>query len=425
MACSPNADYRSLFNEIVVSANNKETDINKAQTLDTNLLVTRDSVLQLVPRREPNAEELTGKEEVTNVYNLGYKSTSSLNFDFAQSQHFAFIYTYGLGTVSTSVSGTGYEHTITPISTLCHPSFTAAMRVGKTIWKRRFYSYFIDTFTATFEKDNFAKLSATAVGTGRHNNDYTNEEVTETYDSTTLTLVDAVEGSTAQERLDNVQYVRVIDPVGGAWEDVVVTAVSADPAAVLTITAPGVDVSSTTYEVLYRNTAPAWATFPARSDESPLQVNDLEISMGGLWNGTTYAGGHTLDSEVSSITHNFSNQHLIEFRIGGNSDYANYQIRQGRQQTLTLNREARDAILQQRIHDNEYFTIRILATGDEFATGENYSVEMIFPRCNILDAPISSDGMVMAEAGDIQILEDDTYGSVIVNVINDVATYAA
>jgi hypothetical protein len=135
MACKPYSDYRALFNQIAVSANNKETALNTAQTLDTQLLVSRDSLLQLEPRRETNIEELTGKEEPDFIYDLGYKSMGNLNFNFAQPQHYAFCYGYGLGSVSSGVSGTGYLHTITPLSTLCHPSFTAAMRVGKTIWK--------------------------------------------------------------------------------------------------------------------------------------------------------------------------------------------------------------------------------------------------------------------------------------------------
>ena len=72
MACFPYRDYRAMFNQLVVSANNKETELNTAQTLDTQMLVTQDSILQLEPRREVNTEEITGKEEPDQVYNLGY-----------------------------------------------------------------------------------------------------------------------------------------------------------------------------------------------------------------------------------------------------------------------------------------------------------------------------------------------------------------
>jgi len=52
-------------------------------------------------------------------------------------------------------------------------------------------------------------------------------------------------------------------------------------------------------------------------------------------------------------------------------------------------------------------------------------VEIIFPKVGVLNAPLSVDGKRLAEAGDLQVLEDDTYGSVIVKVKNLQATYMA
>ena len=132
-----------------------------------------------------------------------------------------------------------------------------------------------------------------------------------------------------------------------------------------------------------------------------------------------------MSEEIESIEHNIQNQMLIEFRPGGTGSYANYVLRQGRVQTLTLNRQARDFILQQRIADNEYFGVQLKATGAEFETGKNYDVDIVFPRCNVLKAPFSINDKVLAEAGDLVVLEDDTYGSVRVVVANKVATYAA
>jgi hypothetical protein len=52
-------------------------------------------------------------------------------------------------------------------------------------------------------------------------------------------------------------------------------------------------------------------------------------------------------------------------------------------------------------------------------------VEIIFPKVAVLASPISVDGKRLAEAGDLQVLEDETYGSVIVIVQNKVTAYAA
>jgi hypothetical protein len=82
-------------------------------------------------------------------------------------------------------------------------------------------------------------------------------------------------------------------------------------------------------------------------------------------------------------------------------------------------------MLQQRMIDNEYLGVKLVATGAEFETGKNYYVNIVFPRCNVLKAPLSVNGKVLAEAGDLVVLQDDTYGSVRVEVANKVATYAA
>ena len=136
-----------------------------------------------------------------------------------------------------------------------------------------------------------------------------------------------------------------------------------------------------------------------------------------------------MDTEVESLEHTLNNNLLIEFRIGGTGSYANYSLRTGRLQTLKLNRQARDFILQQRMADNEYVVVYLKATGAEWDPvgdpGKHYSVMTLFPRCNVLKAPLSVGGKVLGEAGDLIVLDDDTYGSIKVEVCNLVAAYAA
>ncbi len=192
-------------------------------------------------------------------------------------------------------------------------------------------------------------------------------------------------------------------------------------------TDPGTIVESTdaVYEILYVPTEEAWGTFPARVVEPPLRVTDLVVKIGGKWDGTNFLGGHSMSEEIESIEHVISNNMAIEFRPGGTGTYASYAIRQGRAQVLKLNRQLRDFILQQRVLTIETFGVRLTATGSEFETGKNYYVDMIFPKCAVLDAPISVNGKLLAEAGDLVVLQDDTYGSVIVEVANKVTAYAA
>ncbi len=419
-------NYLADYNLLAVSDLAKETAINTEQTLGHTFLIDKKDVPSLDPRVEDNRDEATGKEEPDIVYRLGNLASFSPNFNKAQAQHFAFGLAYALGTISNSAWGTGYKHLITPTSGMDLPGFTAGFRAGLTIYKRRFASLYVDKLTATFAKDSWAKLVLGLKGTGKFTDNMTQESVTAAYNATSLTLAaNAVQGSDAATRLDNVHSIRVQVPSTLEWVDVVYSVVSGATPAVITIVAPGVPATSTTYKILYVPAEAAWATFPARIDEPPMRVTDLTMKLGGLWNGSTFLGGHTIDFEIESVEYALDNQMEIAFRPGGTGTYANFARRQGRIQTLTLNRQARDFLLQQKMVDNEYFGVYLKATGAEFETGKNYYVELIFPRCNLLRAPISIGNKDIIEAGTLQVLQDDTYGSVRAEVANMIATYAA
>lgn len=419
-------NFLAQYNLVAVSANAKETAINTEQTLDTCMLVASGDVLLLDPRRESNANELTGKEEPDAIYNLGAFSNLTMNFEKAQAQHFGFGLSYGLGTRSVSSWGGGYKHVATPTSDMTLPPFTAAQRLGSTIQKMRCASMYIDQLTATFVKDSWAKLVLGTKGTGKNATNMTKESITAAYNASSLTLAaNAVQGGTAAARLDNVHLVRCQVPSTNQWLDVVVTAVSSATPAVLTITPPGGAATSITYEVIYVPTEPAWATFPARVTEPPLRVTDLVVKIGGLWNGSAFLGGHSMSEEIESIEYVLNNNLAIEFRPGGTGSYANYAYRQGRAQVLKLNRQMRDYIMQQHLADNDTFGCYLKATGSEFESGKNYYVELVFPKCGVLTRPISVSGKFLGEAGDILVMEDDTYGSVRAEIANMVSAYAA
>ena len=55
---------------------------------------------------------------------------------------------------------------------------------------------------------------------------------------------------------------------------------------------------------------------------------------------------------------------------------------------------------------------------------DRISDEVVFPRCNVLKADVSVNNKVLAEAGDLIVLQDDTYGSARIEVANKVSGYA-
>lgn len=422
--------HRATHNLVAVSAGARETGINVAQTLDTSMLVSLTDVLNLDPRRESNADELRGKEEADAIYDNGSLSSGAFNFEKGQPQHFAFLLAYALGNVSTAASGSGWLHTIRPIDgdvdlDRSLPSFTAGQRFGKTVYKRRFVSMFVDQVTASFAEDSWVKVTGTLKGTGKSDRSVTEETVQAAANAASLALAaNGVHGADAQTRLDNVQRIRA-ELTPGVWTEVPFSAVSADTPAVITITPPAAGTDVISYKVLYAPTEPAWCAFPSRVEESPLRVAQLQVAFGGRWDGAQFQGGRTLSSEIKSIEWTLNNNIQIGFRPGAGGGYATSAFREGRVQTLKLSRELRDFIVQAHMESNDTVGMRLLAVGAEYEAGKNYQVEIVFPRLGVLTAPASVDGKRLAEAGDLTVLEDDTHGSVIVRVQNKVAAYAA
>lgn len=422
--------FRAVHNLIAVSANNQETAINTEQTLDTSMLVELGNVPNLDPRRQDNADELTGKEEPDTIYDLGNKAMMPMNFPKAQPQHFAFILAYALGAISTAAAGTGYEHTITPISDDVDidrslPSFTLAARLGQTVLKRRFASMFVDSFVARFSTDDWLSLSAQLMGTGKVTDNVYEETLAALDNAESLTLAsNGVEGSNAQERLDNMQRIR-IELTTDVWTEVVYSAVSSATPAVITITDPGGAGASKDYKLLYIPTESGWMSFPSRVTETPMRIAECTFNLGGKWSGSAFEGGREMAAEIRGLEWNFNNNGAIEFVPGASEAYAGRYFRSARTQMLKLNREMREYILQQHIDDNDTFGFYLLAEGAIYDSPHKYQVELIFPSVGVITAPISVDGKRLAEAGDLKVLEDDTYGSVIANVKNLQSTYAA
>ncbi len=422
--------FRAQNNALAVSANTAETAVNVAQDPDMSLQVAVSDTIGLERRREDNVDELTGREEASTVYDLGQTAQGNLTFNKAQPNHFGFVMAYGLGSITTEAAGGGYKHTITPIAedldlTRSNPTFSLAMKYGETVLKRLFSSMAVDQITATFARDEWVKLTASLKGTGKVNDNVISETVEALDNVTALTLANAVEGSTAEERLDSIHEV-LVELTTGVWTQVVVTAADdADPCE-LTIEDPGGAGDTVNYKVLYRPAeSDAWMTFPALIEETPMRTSDVTVNVGGQWSGSAFTGGRTMACDAKSIEWSFQNNLQVEFCFSAAGDYAGRIFRDGRTQTVKVDREFRDMVYQQGMTDNDEFALKVMAEGAEFDTGHNFTVDLVFPRVAFKAAPISVDGKRLAESIELAVLEHETYGSVIAIVKNEVATYAA
>ncbi|OGP69737.1 MAG: hypothetical protein A2Z73_07070 [Deltaproteobacteria bacterium RBG_13_60_28] len=424
-------NFLATHNLLAVSAQQQEPAINSEQELDTLLLADLATVLNYQPVKVPNREELTGREEADRVHDLGGTVGGTLSFSRAQPQHFAFLLAYGLGQVETTPQGSsGYLHLLKPRSgevdgARSNPSFTAAMRFGRQVLKRRFASCFLDQVRTEFPKDGWAKISATVKGTGKVSDNTQVEDLTAPFNAPSLTLTaNGVAGENAAERLSNVQAVQVLDPGTQAWVEVAYSAVSGTTPAVITITPPGSVSTGTTFRIYYLPPESGWMSLPPRVEEPPLKVSQVEVRLGGRWNGSAIQGGYQLSAELRRLTWTLNNHLTPERTPGAGVSYANRAFRTGREQKLGFDRDFRDFLLAQHLQDNDTLTVHLLAQGPEFEPGINYQVELIFPRVAVVSAPVKVNQRRLGEEVEFAVLEDDTYGSVIARVWNKVSGYA-
>jgi hypothetical protein len=287
----------------------------------------------------------------------------------------------------------------------------------------------IDSFTLSLKKDTWMNIKASVKSTGKRSTTFLRDAIAGFCDGTSITLTDAVAGSTAQERVDNVHLIQYQKPTTLEWIDVVFSAVDGSDGAVITHTAPGGGHVATTYRVWYNRKEEgdyAWGSFPIRVSEPPLRVSDFVVNIGGKWSGGAILGGHALSGDINSLEWTFNNDLKPEFTPGaGSGVYANRALRGGRTQKISLDRQFRDYLLGQRLDDNETIVVYAIAEGAEYVSGHKYTVEVVFPKVAVLNTPYSIDGKRLAEKGDLLVMEDDTDGSVIAYVKNMVATYAA
>jgi hypothetical protein len=425
-------NFLATHNLLAVSARQQEVAMNAEQTLDTTLLVDLNTVLNYQALKTPNREEVTGLEEADRLHDFGGKVAGALSFSRAQPQHFAFLLGYGLGEVETAPAGAGgFRHTIRPRigevdADRSNPSFTAAMRFGRQVMKRRFASCFIDQVRMDFAKDGWARLTGAVKGSGKVVDNTRVEEVSAAHNASSLTLAaNGVAGESPGERLANVQAVLALNPATQAWEEVAYDAVSQAVPGVIGITPPGGSGVLTTYRVFYLPGESGWMNLPDRVEEPPLKVSQLEVTLGGRWDGAAFHGGHRLTTELRGVTWTLKNNLTPESTPGAGGNYANRAFRTGREQTLKFDRDFRDFLMAQNLKDNDTLGVYLKATGPEFEPGVRYQVELVFPRVAVLGATVKVYQRRLGEEVEFAVLEDDAYGSVAAYVQNRVSGYAA
>ncbi len=370
-----------------------------------------------------DGDTVHGSELPASILSPHREASGSFSQKRAKPDFLAFVLAYFFGECASSqVSGSAYQHVISPLAGPYPPTFTAIQRRGAGVFCERLAGNYIEGFTLSLS-DGWASLAADVIGTGAREANYEHEIVTAPANAASITLAaNAVEGADAAARLANVYRVRARDAGSDAWQTLAVASVSADAPAVIAFSqALGSSGDNVDYEVDYLPTAPAWCALPDPVDESPLKLIEARVVVDGYYDGSDLTGGEELAAEVMGFTITAKNNLELKY-FPGASGPAAVAARGGRELTVSLTESLRDTVLlRQADHpETEHLSLALVVRGAEIEPGSGayFGCEIIFPQCGMVAAPIEVQSKKLAVAGDLVVMDDGTYGGVIVKCFN-------
>lgn len=376
---------------------------------------------------------ITGSELPSEVFKESENMEATLSQARCKPDFLLFVLSNFFGVcVSASEGPTSFSHTISRlIGTPDHPAFTAVQRRGNSIFKERFVANSINSFTLALG-ESWITLSATPVGWAVRDVNYFHETVAAPANATQLTLAaNSVEGADGAGRLANMYRVRAIDFGDNVFQNLTIGTVSAATPAVLDITtALGTVATDVNYQVDYIPTEPSWCTLPAKITESPLKLTDASIVLDGVWDGSDLTGGFSLGADVLECE--VVGENGIEPRMipDGSGLYSAGETLRGEQSIMVkLTERLRDTVRQYQADNpaTETLSMMLRLRGAEIDVGDGvfYGADIVFPKLGILGEPVVVNGRILAQEGDLVVLDDGTYGGVAIVGWNQVTEYLA
>ncbi len=165
--------------------------------------------------------------------------------------------------------------------------------------------------------------------------------------------------------------------------------------------------------------------------ESYLRYGDANLTRGGSLSGTV-AGGNlavggsptSFQADLKSFEYTVENNAVPLYEMGDNTGYVT-RVERGDRFTHSLSAvlEMQDDTHKTGLTAGTEYVLNIPIIGGLIEDVQKYTVELIFPRVVYKEAKKDRDGHVMTVNADFQILEDSTYGSVIMIIINKQTGY--
>lgn len=177
-----------------------------------------------------------------------------------------------------------------------------------------------------------------------------------------------------------------------------------------------------------------WADTGALSQISQpyLRMNDLTVVVGGEYDGSSFTGGRTLAGGLNSIEWSYSGNHDFSFLAGDGQYTSSIGIGQA-EQTLKLDQRMKEAVYRAMMADAggdfddeaDYFAMQVTATGAEIGGGYNFQVRITWPRLAINSVKLKAEEAHLGEDLELAVKAHPTHGSVVVEIWDNVASYAA
>lgn len=173
---------------------------------------------------------------------------------------------------------------------------------------------------------------------------------------------------------------------------------------------------------------------PTVVGESYLRYGDVNFTRGGSLSGSVAGADLVVGGSPTSFTGDLQsfewivdNQAKTFYEMGDGSGYVTRVERGNRfQQSLSAILEMKDDTHKTGLVNGMEYVLHIPITGAVISGGSgsfNYSCQIIFPKVVYKEAKKDRDGEVVTVNAVFQVLEDTTYGSVIVKVINEQSGY--
>ncbi len=173
---------------------------------------------------------------------------------------------------------------------------------------------------------------------------------------------------------------------------------------------------------------------PTVVGESYLRYGDVSFTRGGSLSGSVGAGDlavggspTSLQGDLQSFEWTIDNQAQTIYEMGDSSSYVS-RVERGDKfnQSLSAIFEMQDDTHKTGLINGSEYVMNIPITGAVIAGGSgsyNFSCDIIFPKVVYKEAKKDRDGETITVNAEFQVLEDTTYGSVIVKIINEQTAY--